>query len=142
MPVLLFRYVSFCASVSPGFGETALSNVSGEIGAFPLIVAHAKYGPGLEFRYQLSQFGTGGVRFVGTVVSSTVAHTLSTPPLLQGVCVEFLTVHPLTMCASLSGTALVPTKFWFWLSIVSRPLTTSGPRVIDDVWWRHRLPST
>ena len=108
-------YTSFCASVSATFASTGVSNVSGLSGAWPLIVWHGKYGPGLEFRYQLSQFGTGGDRPAGAVVFSTVrvevvqALDVGVPFQSHGVCVESGTVQPLTMCASLSGTAAVPT---------------------------------
>src|SRR4051812_14934470 len=111
MPALLFRNASFCASVSAMFGSTELSRVRGLTGALPLIVVHGKYGPGFEFRYQLSQFGTGGERFCGSVVSRTVAYRLSTPLFWHGTCKVPLTLQPFKMCASLSGTALVPTKF-------------------------------
>src|SRR5436190_13856663 len=111
MPAVLLRYASFCASVSDTVGSTLVSNVNGLRGACPLTVWQGKYGPGLAFRYQLSQFGTGGERFVGGVVSSVFAQTLSTPAPRQGTSSVVLTRHPFAMCASVSGAALVPTQF-------------------------------
>src|SRR5436190_6148327 len=61
---LLFMYVSFVASLA-AIVATGESNVGG----VPLVVEHGKNGPGLAFRYQLSQLTVGGVTPAGTDVS-------------------------------------------------------------------------